>query len=60
MVSEMAKSGKEIINPVCIPDADIQTIRDYMNSLEEHDDSFRLNPKKKKSFFNRIKFWENN
>ena len=27
MVSEMSKEGKDIIRPVCIPDADIQTIR---------------------------------
>lgn len=59
MVSEMSKAGKEITNPVCIPSSDIQSIRDYISSLEEQNDSFRLNPKKKESFFSKIKFWEN-
>lgn len=58
MVSEMSKEGKDIIRPVCIPDADIQTIRDYMTSLEEQNKTLRLSSKKKESFFKKIKFWE--
>lgn len=58
MVSEMSKQGKNILNPVCIPDAEIQTIREYMNSLEEDSKTrFRVSSVKKKSFFERIKFW---
>lgn len=62
MVSEMSLQGKEIKNPVCIEDASIQSIREYINVLEEkqkEERAYRLNPKRaKKSFFDKIKFWE--
>lgn len=62
MVSEMSQHGKEIKRPVCIPDADLQTIRDYMTALQEQKDtSFRIASSvtmKKKSFFDLVKFWK--
>ena len=62
MVSEMSQQGKEIKRPVCIPDADLQTIRDYMTALQEQKDaSFRVASSvtvKKKSFFDSVKFWK--
>lgn len=60
MVSEMSKAGKDIKIPVCIPDADIGTIRDYMSALEKQkNQQWRYIPaKKKQSFFGKIKFWK--
>lgn len=58
MVSEMSAKGKDIVRPVCIPDAELQTIRDYLTSLEEQKQTFWQSSVKKKSFFDKIKFWE--
>lgn len=63
MISELSMKGKEVKNSVCIPDADVQTIRDYINALEEKKEadriSFRISTTpKKKSFFSKIKFWK--
>lgn len=57
MVSEMSVAGRSIAKPVFIPDSSVDSIRDYMNSLEEENNSFRLGSKKKKSFFDKIKLW---
>ena len=60
MTAEMTAKGKSIKQPVCIPDASIQTIRDYLTQLEESAHNiWRVHSAyKKKSFFDKLKFWE--
>ena len=57
MISEMSKAGKEIQHPVGIPESDIESIRTYMNSLEETNTHFAINPVKQKSFISKVKTW---
>ena len=54
MVDAMSKKGKDIIHELAIPDATEETIRSYLNALEEKRGRFTLKPKKK-SFFNKVR-----
>lgn len=60
MVSEMALAGKDISKPVCIPDADIESIRLYLNALEEKEESFRFGKpqKQKESIWSKINIFD--